>query len=78
MGDFLLVVLGQFAADQCFLVIIQPAGLMHAVLEVAQYQQANKDGRHGFQDKHPLPAGPAMHAGEVVHDPAGERATDHP
>ncbi|MNC52830.1 hypothetical protein D3C75_1022000 [compost metagenome] len=77
MGDFLLVVLGQFPADQRFLLVIQPTGLMHAVFEIAQHQQSDNNRGHSLQDEHPLPAGPAMHTGEVVHDPAGEGATHH-
>jgi len=77
VGDLLLVVFGQFASDQGFFVVIEPGRLMHAVLQITQHQQADDHGGHRLENEHPLPAGPAVHAGKVVHDPTGQRATDH-
>ncbi|MNN53716.1 hypothetical protein D3C81_1684880 [compost metagenome] len=77
MGDFVLVVFGQLPSDQCLFFVVEPTGLMHSVFEVAQYQKTDNDRGYSLQHEHPLPASPAMHAGEVIHDPAGERATHH-
>ncbi|MNC68647.1 hypothetical protein D3C75_1192700 [compost metagenome] len=77
MGDFFLVILGQLTGDQRLFIVVEPAGLMHAILEIAQHQQSNHDCRYGLQHEHPLPSGPAVHTCEVGHDPAGEGAAHH-
>ncbi|MNZ54199.1 hypothetical protein D3C78_720960 [compost metagenome] len=77
MGDLVLLILGQFLADQRLLFRVEPGGIVDAVLQVAEHQQAHHHGGNGLDEEHPLPARPALHAGEALHDPARQRATDH-
>ncbi|MNH38741.1 hypothetical protein D3C79_998200 [compost metagenome] len=69
MSDLVGVVLGELLGNQFLFFIGQPGGLMHAIFEIGQYQQADDDGWNCLDDEHPLPARPAMKTCELIHDP---------
>ncbi len=62
--------------QRVFLVRVQPLGMLDAIVEIEQGDDAQHHGRQAFEHEQPLPPGPAVMAVEVVQDPARHRPAD--
>lgn len=70
--------LDQCAFEEGSLRCGKPLGVADFVVEIDQRDQPEDRGRNAFEHEQPLPSGKPMRAAHVVHDPAGQRAADHP
>src|SRR5690606_5773555 len=79
-GDRMRLLGTRFSLDigfqNSFFIARQPFGACNGVWQIAQAQQAQNQGRNGFQYKQPLPTVPTMYACEKVQNPAREWATN--
>ncbi|MNQ80985.1 hypothetical protein D3C85_959840 [compost metagenome] len=66
----------QFTGQQRLFVVREPLGLLEAVGQRPEGQDAEQHAGNGLQQEQPLPALQAVDQVEVAHDPAGQRAAD--
>ncbi|CAM5182890.1 hypothetical protein CDEF62S_00388 [Castellaniella defragrans] len=62
------------AFQQRLFLVIQPLGVVDAVVQIEEGDDADEDGGNRFQKEHPLPAGNAVRAAEVFQNPPRHRA----
>ena len=54
----------------------EPFRIFRAIIQIDEHDKSENDRGNAFEQKQPLPTGPAIHTVHVLHDGAGSRAAD--